>query len=112
METNIRKEWDKLLLEWENSYCHFSAYQNFMTPAWEKLYNFHLQYPIETLGFIEEELKKEPTNLVYLLSGYINVEGFVPLDKECNFWLNFINGTKDIDYYKEWRENLHGPQGY
>lgn len=106
----MREEFDRLVKQWELSINQFSAIRDIKTKEFNDLVaycNKDVESVKNCIEYIKEILMEEPSELVEILPYMIRLAPdkiYYSLTDYCNFWLNVLNNTKDVDYYKEWRE--------
>ena len=115
----MNKEFLELYKNWYYSYCFDSTGTKLVNDKLVELEMWCKNNKEEALKCIQLVLEDEPDSIVILLPELV---GFKPkwlenpslgyymgLDIMSNWWLNYLKGTKDVDYYKgykEWKKYL------
>lgn len=104
----MNKEFLDLYNKWYNSFI-FSAHSTADPKAkdnYKQLREWALENKDEFKSSAIELLEEEPNDIVMLLNEIFDfkIEGWMPLDVICNFWLNIYKDTTNVDYYKDYKE--------
>jgi hypothetical protein len=106
------KEFLELYKEWYYSYCFNSNQANLINDKLIKLEIWCKNNKKEAIEYIKQIIKDEPDNIIILLPELLNYRPkwldnpqiglYMDLEKCCNWWLNYFNNTKNINYYKNY----------
>jgi hypothetical protein len=85
--------------------AHLSWFSE-INPAYKELIDHIKNNKLKSLLEIRNMLMREPHLIVYALMDVypdaIETDGFIPLKTLCNVWLNILNNTDDVYYYKDY----------
>ena len=111
----MNNEFLELYKNWYHSYIFDSTGRYSMMNA--KLVELEMwcnKNKDEAIKSIIIMLEDEPNNVIILLPELTGVTPqwlkessiglCMPLDEMCNWWLNYLKGTKNVNYYKDWKE--------
>lgn len=108
----MNKEFLKLYKEWYYSYCFNSNKASLINDKLIKLEIWCNNNKKEAIEYIKQIIKDEPDNIIILLPELLNYRPkwldntqiglYMNLEQCCNWWLNYFNKTKNINYYKKY----------
>ena len=110
----MNKDFLELYKNWYYSYCFSSVVPNLVNDKLIELENWCKQNKKEAIECIIQILEDEPDNIIILLPELTGVTSkwlkepqfglYMQLDEMCNWWLNLLKKTKNVNYYKDWKE--------
>lgn len=110
----MNKEFLELYKNWQYSFCFDSTGRYSMIN--EKLIELEFwckKNKDEALLSIKELLENKPSQIIIILPELLGfkpkwlntpVAKYMSLNMMCNWWLNYLNKTNNIDYYKEYKK--------
>lgn len=110
----MNKEFLELYKNWYYSHCLNSTGTQLVNDKLIELENWCKQNKKEAIQCIIQVLEDEPDNVIILLPELTGVRPkwlsdpqvglYMQLDEMSNWWLNFLKKTKNVNYYKDWKE--------
>ena len=108
----MNKEFLELYKEWYYSYCFNSNHANLINDKLIKLEIWCKNNKKEAIEYIKQIIKDEPDKIIILLPELLNYRPkwldnpqiglYMNLEQCCNWWLNYFNNTRNINYYKNY----------
>ncbi len=110
----MNKEFLELYKNWYYSYIFQSIGPNFINDKLIELEIWCKKNKKEAIECIIKVLEEEPDNIIILLPELTGVSPkwlsnasiglHMKIDEMSNWWLNKLKGTKNVNYYKDWKE--------